>query len=165
MQFSKQSPCQVCCILSSELTKRSLTITGGGSVFANSGSYPLEGGYFYVTPVGYPTLAFSLGFTAAGIPEFTLVAQTADLSAGRVGTGPPTITTLNGQAGTAILWIVDPDSGLRAYYAVPQNGNLTKINVPVTPGVSKFQRPAFGNGRYYLSTGNGQILVRSLSIF
>jgi hypothetical protein len=133
--------------------------SGGGSVFANSGTYPLEGGYLYITPVGYPTLVFSLGFTDTGVPTFTQVSQTPDVSAGRVGTGPATVTTYQGQEGTAILWIVDPDAGLRAYYAVPVDGNMTKINLPITPAVSGFQRPAFGNGRFYISTSDGQVLV------
>lgn len=132
---------------------------GGGAVFANAGSYPLEGGFLYITPTGYPTLVYSLGFTASGKPAFTLVAQTPDTSAGRPGSGSPTITTYKGQAGTGIVWIVDPDAGLRAYNAVPVNGVMTKINVPATPAVSKYQRPAFGDGRYYLSTSNGRILV------
>lgn len=37
-----------------------------------------------------------------------------EISAGRVGVGYPTVTSLNGQAGTAILWMTDPDAGLRA---------------------------------------------------
>jgi hypothetical protein len=138
---------------------------GGGSVFANSGTYPLEGGFLYITPVGYPTLVYSLGYTNTGVPAFTLVAQTPDTSAGRVGTGPATVTTYQGQPGTAILWVVDPDAGLRAYNAVPVDGVMTKINLPVTPAVSGFQRPAFGNGRYYISTSDGQILVSRNPMF
>jgi hypothetical protein len=133
--------------------------SGGGSVFANSGTYPLEGGFLYITPAGYNTQVYSLGHTNTGIPAFTLVAQTPDTSAGRPGTGPATVTTYQGQAGTGILWVVDPDAGLRAYNAVPVGGVMTKINIPATPSVSKYQRPAFGDGRYYLSTSNGQILV------
>jgi hypothetical protein len=109
--------------------------------------------------VGYATQVYSLGFTSTGLPAFTYVAQTPDISAGRVGTGPPTITTLNGEPGTAILWIIDPDAGLRAYYAVPENGNMTKIDIPFNAAVSKFQRPAFGNGRLYISTSNGVVVV------
>jgi hypothetical protein len=138
---------------------QTLSMPGGGSVFNNAGTYPLEGGYLYITPVGYPTLVYSLGFTSSGLPAFTLVAQTNESSAARVGTGPATITTLNGQAGTGILWVIDPDAGLRAYNAVPVNGVMTQINLPASPAVSKFQRPAFGDGRYYISTSNGNILV------
>jgi hypothetical protein len=138
---------------------QTIAMTGGGSVFANSGSYPLEGGYLYITPVGYATQVFRLGFTDSGLPQFTLVAQTPDISAARVGTGPPTITTYQGQEGTGVLWIVDPDAGIRAYNAVPVEGNMTKIDLPASPAVSKFQRPSFGDGRYYISTSDGQIVV------
>ncbi|KAH9222596.1 WSC domain-containing protein [Leptodontidium sp. 2 PMI_412] len=138
---------------------QTITMPGSGPVFGNPGSYPLEGGYMYITPVGYPTLVYSYGKTSTGSPAFTLVAQSADISAGRVGTGSATITTYKGQPGTAILWVVDPDAGLRAYNAVPSNGQLTKLPLPPTPSVSKFQRPAFGDGRYYMSTSNGKILA------
>lgn len=128
-------------------------------MFGNPGTYPLEGGYLYITPVGGNTQVYSLGFTAAGLPQFTYVAQSPDTASGRVGTGPATVTTLGGQAGTGILWIVDPDAGLRAYQAVPSGGTLNKIILPPSPAVSKYQRPGFGNGRYYISTSNGNILV------
>jgi hypothetical protein len=39
---------------------------------------------------------------------------------------------------------------------------MTKINLPASPAVSKYQRPAFGNGRYYISTSDGKILVNAL---
>lgn len=154
------------CLVSSPYVEgvNSLMCSGGGAVFANSGTYPLEGGYLYITPMGYSTQVYSLGHTNTGIPAFTLVATTPDTAAGRPGTGPATVTTYQGQPGTGILWVIDPDSGLRAYNAVPVGGVMTKINLPITPGVSKYQRPAFGNGRYYLSTANGQILVGCLPL-
>jgi hypothetical protein len=128
-------------------------------VFGNPGTYPLEGGYLYITPVGGRTQVYSLGFTASGLPQFTFVAQSPDVASGRVGTGPATVTTNQGQPGSGILWIVDPDAGLRAYQAVPSNGTLNKITLPASPSVSKYQRPGFGNNRYYISTSNGHILV------
>ncbi|OCK77470.1 WSC-domain-containing protein [Lepidopterella palustris CBS 459.81] len=136
---------------------QTLTPPGGGSVFSNAGTYPLEGGYMYVTPVGQPTYVYSLGFDTSGRPAFTLVSQTPDSSPGAVGVGPPTITTLNGKAGTAILWIVDTN-GIRAYNAVPVNGVMQKITLPaLATNPSKFQRPVFGNGRYYMTSLSGSI--------
>lgn len=35
---------------------------------------------------------------------------------------------------------------------------MLKINMPPTPGLSKYQRPAFGDGRVYLSTFEGNII-------
>ena len=34
---------------------------------------------------------------------------------------------------------------------------MIRIQLPPTPSVTKFQRPAFGDGRLYLSTSNGYI--------
>jgi hypothetical protein len=131
------------------------TIVTNEAVFGASGSYPLEGGYIYLTPVGYPTYCFQLGFTSTGVPQFSQVGETNEISTGRVGVGIPTITSLNNQPGTAILWMTDPDAGIRAWYAVPQNGVLVNIPLPQIGGANKFQRPAFGDGRVYTTDSNG----------
>jgi len=131
------------------------TIVTNEAVFGASASYPLEGGYIYLTPVGYPTYCYQLDFTASGVPIFSNVAQTNEISTGRVGVGIPVITSLNNEPGTAILWMTDPDAGIRAWYAVPQNGVLTNIPLPQIGGANKFQRPAFGNGRVYTTDANG----------
>jgi hypothetical protein len=136
---------------------QTLSPPSGGSIFGNVGTYPLEGGYLYVNSIGSPTYVYSLGFDSNGRPAFTLVGQTDDSSTGSVGVGPPTITTLKGQLGTAILWIADKN-GMRAYNAVPVNGKMTKIALPAVNSISKFQRPAFGNGRYYVISGSGVIM-------
>jgi iron transport multicopper oxidase len=134
------------------------TIIASGSVFGGSGSYPLEGGYIYFTPIGFPTVCYKLGLDGAGKPIFTLVGQTKTNGAGRVGIGLPTITTYKGQAGTGILWVTDPNNGLQAFNAVPDNtGTLTPIPLPATGGLNKFQRPAFGDGRVYVSDVNGHV--------
>ncbi|EDO03017.1 hypothetical protein SS1G_05494 [Sclerotinia sclerotiorum 1980 UF-70] len=57
-----------------------------------------------------------------------------------------------------ILWISDPNAGLKAYNAVPVNGILTPISLPPTGGLNKFQRPAFGDGRLYVSDTNGNVI-------
>ena len=107
------------------------TIETNKAVFGGSGSYPLEGGYIYSTPVGYPTYVYKLGFDGAGGPVFSQVGQTHETSAGRVGVGIPTITSYQGKEGTAILWMCDPDAGLRAWYAVPgADGFLKSIQLP-----------------------------------
>lgn len=72
------------------------TIVAPGSVFGGSGSYPLEGGYLYFTPIGYPTLVYALGTDQNGVPVFSKVGQSPDNSAGRVGVGVPTITSYQG---------------------------------------------------------------------
>lgn len=76
------------------------TIVTNHAVFGGSGSYPLEGGYFYSTPVGYPTYAYKLGFDGSGVPVFTQAGVSKEVSAGRVGIGVPTVTTFQGKSGT-----------------------------------------------------------------
>ena len=102
--------------------------------------------------------ASKLGFDSKGRPQFTLVGQSSTNSAGRVGVGIHTITSYQGQAGTGILWIADPDQGLLAFNAVPVNGVLVPITIPPTGGLNKFIRPAFGDGRVYVSDTNGNVI-------
>jgi len=133
------------------------TITTNQAVFGAAGSYPLEGGFLYVTPVGYPLYVYQIGFTQTGTPQFSQIGQSKEISAGRVGTGTPTVTSLNGKPGTGIVWVTDPDAGLRAWYAVPQNGVLVNIPLPQVPGANKFQRPGFGDGRVYVTDTNANV--------
>ena len=134
------------------------TITTNKAIFGGLGSYPLEGGYIYSTPIGYPTSVYKLGFDGNGVPLFTQAGATTETSAGRVGAGIPTITTYQGKAGTAILWMCDPDAGLRAWYAVPKaDGTMKRINLPQVNGLNKFQRPAFGDTRLYVTDSQGAI--------
>ena len=134
------------------------TIVTNKAVFGGAGTYPLEGGYMYMTPVGYPTFVYKLGFSGSGVPIFTQVAATAETSAGRVGVGIPTITTFKGKPGTAILWMCDPDAGLRAWYAVPETGGAMKrIQLPQVNGLNKFQRPVFGDTRLYVTDATGTL--------
>ncbi len=138
----------------------------GNAVFTNGGSYPLEGGWYYITPLGSPTYVYSLGFSDTGVPGFTLAAQTTDFTSGwTVGVGPPTITTVNGRPGSAILWVLDKNAGLKAHYAVPSNGQMISIPLPPSPQMSKFQRPVFGDGRYYISSIVGTVTVREKESF
>ena len=135
------------------------TIISPNAVFGGAGSYPLEGGYIYFTPIGAATLAYKLGLNQNGSPLFSQVGQSADVSAGRVGVGVPTVTSYKGQPGTGIVWITDVDGGLKAYHAVPDpNGSLIKINIPPTGGLNKFQRPAFGDGRLYVTDNNARLI-------
>ncbi|KAK6525361.1 hypothetical protein TWF694_005500 [Orbilia ellipsospora] len=130
----------------------------GGSLFGGIGSYPLEGGYIYAASPNYNTVVYGFGKDSNGNPIFTQVGMTAELNAGRVGTGIPTITSMNGQTGTGILWLTDIDNGLRAWNAVPNNdGSMTRLNLPPVTYAGKWQRPAFGNGKVYVAGSNGKI--------
>jgi len=131
------------------------SITTNEALFGGPGSYPLEGGYIYFTPVGYPTFAYKLGFDSSGNPSFNLVGQSNEVSAGRVGVGIPTVTSYKEKAGTGIVWMTDPNAGIRAWSAVPNNGILQPLTMPQIGGAVKFQRPSFGNTRLYTTDSNG----------
>ncbi|MCJ1290151.1 hypothetical protein MMC34_001687 [Xylographa carneopallida] len=133
------------------------TLATNQPLFGGYGSYPLEGGYIYSTPDGDATYAYKLGFSAAGTPVFSQAGMSNEISAGRVGVGIPTITSYKGNPGTAILWNTDPNVGLRAWYAVPQNNVLKTINLPAIGGANKFQRPAFGDSRLYVTSSTGSL--------
>ena len=93
-----------------------------------------------------------------GIPAFTKVADTPESNAYVLGVGHGTVTSLNDQPGSGLLWISDVEgSNLRIYNAVPNGPNLTLINSFVTPGVTKFTRPVFGDGIAYQGTTQGYI--------
>jgi iron transport multicopper oxidase len=101
----------------------------------------------------------------------------SDNTASHIGTGIPTVTSFDGAAGTGILWFTTRDGDLNAYRAIPVSkltlhlsaiitpteaeceidGVLQRINLPTGIKSAKFQRPAFGNGRVYVSTSNGHI--------
>ncbi|KAG4434028.1 hypothetical protein IFR05_010482 [Cadophora sp. M221] len=125
------------------------------SVYAGAGVYPLEGGYIYISVIGWPTHVFK--FTcSAGVPSFAKVADTPSNNAGILGVGHGTTTSLNGQAGTGLLWTSDVrGQSLRIYKAVPDNGLLTQINGFNVDSVTKFTRPVFGDGRVYIGTTKG----------
>jgi hypothetical protein len=123
------------------------------SVYAGAGVYPLEGGYIYINIVNHPTRVFQFS-CINGVPSFAAVATTSSNNGFGVGHG--TVTSLNGQAGTGLLWTSDlVGLNLRIYNAVPVNGGMTMINSFNVPGLTKFTRPVFGDGRVYLGTTQG----------
>ncbi|EPS36328.1 hypothetical protein H072_10165 [Dactylellina haptotyla CBS 200.50] len=125
--------------------------------FGGAGSYPLEGGYFYFSPTGSPIAAYKLGKDENGKPVFSLAGKSAKTIGGRLG--PVTVTSFKNQEGTGIAWVCDNNSGLRAFYAVPENNVLTEITLPPTGGSGKFSRPAFGDGKVYMTTGSGILIA------
>lgn len=127
-----------------------------GPVFASAGTWPFDGGYVYVTPVGHQTVAFKFGMNGNGDPVFSQAGVTAEFAAGRQGVGHATVTSMNGEPGSGILWIVDVDgSNLRAYGTIPENGILPTYGLFNNVGQSKFSRPTFGDGRLYLTSHTG----------
>ena len=128
------------------------------SVYAGAGVYPGEGGYIYINVIQYQTHVFKFSCDSNGNPQFTKVADTPEKNAYVLGTGHGTTTSLNGQAGTGLYWVTDVDGyNLRIYNAVPQNGVMNLIKSANVPGVTKFSRAVFGDGRAYISTNQGAL--------
>ena len=91
-------------------------------------------------------------------PKFTKVADSPEKNAFVLGVGHGTTTSLNGQAGTGLLWVSDVEGlQLRVYNAVPVNGLLKLIKSANLPGITKFNRPVFGDGRVYMGTTQGAL--------
>ncbi|PMD40623.1 WSC-domain-containing protein [Hyaloscypha variabilis F] len=125
------------------------------SVYAGAGVYPLEGGYIYINVIQYPTHVFKFS-CSNGVPSFTKVADSPTKNAYVLGVGYGTTTSLNGEAGTGLVWTSDVDGqNLRVYNAVPEDGLMTQIAGFNVPGTTKFTRPVFGDGIVYMGTTQG----------
>ena len=75
-----------------------------------------------------------------------------------LGTGHASVTSLNGAAGSGLLWVSDVDGfNLRIYSAVPQSGSLELIKAMNVPGITKFTRLVFGDGRAYMGSTIGAL--------
>ena len=130
------------------------------SVYAGAGVNPLGGGYVYVPVTSYQTHVFKFSCNAAGNGVFTKIADTPEKNAGVLGTGHGTITSLNGQDGSALLWTTDREGqNLRIYNAMPNNGALTLVNAFNFNNVAKFAKISFGDGRAYVPTLDGALLA------
>lgn len=126
------------------------------SVYAGAGVNPLGGGYVYVPVTTFQTHVFKFSCNAAGNAVFTKVADTPEKNAGILGTGHGTITSLNGQDGSALLWTTDREGqNLRIYDAMPKDGKLTLLKSFNFPNVAKFAKISFGNGIAYVPTLEG----------
>ncbi|KAL8765358.1 MAG: hypothetical protein Q9209_007544 [Squamulea sp. 1 TL-2023] len=131
-------------------------IQNENSVYAGAGVYPLEGGYIYINVIQYQTHVFKFSCDGSGNPAFTKVADTPEKAAYVLGVGHGTTTSFNGQPGTGLYWMTDVDGyNLRIYNAVPQNGVLQLIKSANIPGVTKFSKPVFGDGKVYVGTNQG----------
>ncbi|CAK7205222.1 hypothetical protein SEUCBS139899_007989 [Sporothrix eucalyptigena] len=127
------------------------------SVYAGAGVYPLEGGYIYINVIQYPTHVFKFS-CVNGVPSFTKVADSPEDNAYTLGVSHGTVTSLNGEEGTGLLWTTDVQgNNLRIYNAVPENGYLTEIRNFSVPGTTKFTRAVFGDGRMYMGTTQGYV--------
>ncbi|KAG8628847.1 hypothetical protein KVT40_002712 [Elsinoe batatas] len=128
------------------------------SVYAGAGVMPLAGGYIYINVIQFKTHVFKFGCNAAGRAAFTYVADTANKNAYILGVGHGATTSLKGRKGTGLLWTTDVEGqNLRIYDAIPPTGSseLRQLKGFNIPGVTKFSRPVFGDGRAYIGTTQG----------
>ena len=111
-----------------------------------------------VNVIQYPTHVFKFSCNANGDPVFTKIADSPQKNAYVLGVGHGATTSLKGQAGSGLFWVTDVDGfNLRVYSAIPQNGALQLIQSANIPGVTKFSRPVFGDGRAYVGTVQGAL--------
>lgn len=127
------------------------------SVYAGAGVYPLEGGYIYINVIQYPSRVFKFSCNN-GVPSFAKVADSPESNSYILGVSHGTVTSLNGQPGTGLVWKTDVQgTNLRIYDAIPQNGLLNEIRSFSVPGTTKFTRAVFGDGRLYMGTTLGYV--------
>ncbi|KAH8882217.1 WSC-domain-containing protein [Thozetella sp. PMI_491] len=138
------------------------TLTYSSTFYNGVGSYPLEGGYVYICPTSSVMYAYKLTFDSSGRPQLILAGQTA---ASFACSGTPTVTSLNGQVNTGVVWMADVNQGLVAFNAVPVGGVLQPIKLPSTGRLMKFHRPVFGNNRAYVTRNNVVIAFNHFQLF
>ncbi|KAF2664428.1 Pyrrolo-quinoline quinone [Microthyrium microscopicum] len=140
---------------SNKLDAAILVYQNENSVYAGAGVMPLGGGYIYINVIKYQTRVFKFSCDSSGNPVFTVDSVTKEYNSGSLGIGHGTTTSLADQDGTGLYWVTDTSGlNLRIYNAVPsQNGApLTLMKSFNIPGMGKFGRPVFGDGRAYFVT-------------
>ncbi|KAH7308553.1 WSC domain-containing protein [Stachybotrys elegans] len=135
------------------------------SVYAGAGVWPFDGGYVYINVNGFRTNVFKFN-CVNGVPAFSKVANSSPQGNNGFGVGHGATTSLNGQPGTGLFWVVDPNNNnperysLRIYEVVPtgDEGRLLRLlkGFPV-PAINKFSRPQFGDGMVYVGSNDGSV--------
>ncbi|KAJ3349622.1 hypothetical protein HDU83_000387 [Entophlyctis luteolus] len=133
-----------------------------GSTWTQVASYPAEGGYVYHMLNGDKVRVYK--FSGSSTPQFSLAGTTPNATS--FGGGSPLVTSLNGTAGSGILWVTDTypgdgdtgtPAGLLAYSAIPDStGNLQLLFKDADARTTKFTQAAIGNGKVYV-VGGGYI--------
>ncbi|KAL8372288.1 hypothetical protein RB595_001870 [Gaeumannomyces hyphopodioides] len=126
------------------------------SVYAGAGVYPGEGGYIYIPVINNPTTVIK--FTCSGgVPSFAKVGETPERNGGILGISHGTVTSLNGQPGTGLLWTTDVRSdfpsgaSIKVHEAIPgPDGKLKLIKGFKLNNIKKFTRAVLGNGILYV---------------
>ncbi len=120
-----------------------------------------DGGYVYQVENQGFLRAFKYGVNGAGLP----VLSSAGTSPSTFGytSGSPVVTSTGTTSGSAIVWVVYSDGSngangqLRAYDALPVNGQLRlRYSAPIGTA-TKFAVPATDGNRVYVGTRDGKI--------
>jgi hypothetical protein len=107
--------------------------------------------------VQYPSVVFKFSCDN-GVPSFTKVAESPTSNSYILGVSHGTVTSLDGQPGTGLLWVTDIQNiNIRIFDAVPQDGKLNLVKSFQIPGITKFTRPVFGDGFMYVGTSQGVV--------
>ena len=121
-----------------------------------------DGGYFYQTVAFHGLQAYQQGVGAGDVPAFTLAASTGPVG---YGSSSPIVTSDGTTSGSALVWMVvrlDAGDELRAYDAVPVNGQFhLRAKFPVGR-FAKFNRITVAGGRVYVGTLDGRVLAFGL---
>ncbi|KAF3163669.1 hypothetical protein TWF788_001520 [Orbilia oligospora] len=128
------------------------------SVYSGAGFYPLSAtsGYIYINIIQYPTRVFQFSCDGNGNPRFVPVAYSTEKNAYVLGVGHGTTTSFPGKPNSGLVWVSDVQGfNFRVYKAVPENGIIQTLRTFSVPGVTKFQKPVFGNGIAYIGTNQG----------
>ena len=140
-----------------------------GSLRSHVAVWPGDGGYLYIdatgaekgSGLGNRLRAFKFAPTAQGVPAFSLVGVAGPGDGDNFGvySGSPIVTSDNLATGSAVVWCTNAVGGvLRAYEALPVNGNMKKLLELTYFDHAEFTKPAVGNGRVYVGTENGRLL-------
>ena len=121
-----------------------------------------DGGYFYQTVAFHGLQAYQQGVGAGDVPAFTLAASTGPVG---YGSSSPIVTSDGTTSGSALVWMVvrlDAGDELRAYDAVPVNGQF-HLRAKFSVGrFAKFNRITVAGGRVYVGTLDGRVLAFGL---
>ncbi|KAJ3392778.1 hypothetical protein HDU84_003516 [Entophlyctis sp. JEL0112] len=131
-----------------------------GATWTQVANYPEEGGFVYHVLSGGTVQAYQLVVGDSGTPVFVHAGQSDATVA--AGAGAPIVTSLAGQTGSAVLWVIDgAGNGLCAFSAIPDsNGIMKTIYKDSVTTLNRIQ-PAIGSGRLFLLSyeGSGSTLI------
>jgi PQQ-like domain len=142
-----------------------------GGVWGKPAVWPGDGGYAYATGVSSGTTALGssgvfnilkYGLDGTGKPAFSVAASSTD-SFG-FGSGSPVVTSSGTTSGSALVWVVWTSSAnaqgaqLRAYDAVPVNGQPNLRFSAAIGQSAKFASPGIAGNRVYVGTSDGHVI-------